>query len=90
MYVYAIYDNVALLHHRPFTERSHQTAVRQLRAEVNRVDPQNLLNQRPQDFRLMHVGTFDEETGELHGVRPELVAECSALLNVNTENDPNA
>lgn len=50
----------------PFVAVNEQIAKRDFVRLVR--DPDSMLFHNPEDFRLMHIGSFDAETGELHGL----------------------
>lgn len=60
-----IVDSAAQAHSQPMTFVSIGVAVRSFTDEVNRVAADNPYYQHPDDYTLMHVADFDEETGTL-------------------------
>lgn len=80
--IYTIFDKVAQTYHRPFFDRTDESCLRNLRQEVNRAAADNPLYQYPKDHAVFHVGTFDEETGEVSSLgQPSKLFECEALVN---------
>lgn len=61
--VCAVRDSAMHAYAAPMFVPSPGVAVRSFTSEVNRVDPQNMLNQHPTDFELWWIAEFDEETG---------------------------
>ncbi|QXP08213.1 MAG: nonstructural protein [Arizlama microvirus] len=65
MKLYAIHDKRAETYYNVMAMPTDAHAVRSFTQEVNREAPENMLNQYPDDFQIVKVGTFDEETGEI-------------------------
>lgn len=61
--VYSVYDIKAEVHGIPFFLHTNGEAVRAFKRLVN--DPQSMPSTAPGDFQLLHLGTFDDSTGEL-------------------------
>lgn len=53
---------------------SRGQAIRSFSDEINRKDPQNMLNQHPEDFDLYHFGTFNTDRGVFDVSDPVQVA----------------
>lgn len=69
----------------PFPARSAIDAKRQIAASFeNSAMRDTPVAKNPEDFRLMHVGSFDDESGEITAVLPLLIAEMSELAPVGT------
>lgn len=82
MRLYALYDKVAQVYHRPFTDKTNESMIRGMKQEVNRAAADNPLYLYPKDHAVYHVGEFDEDTGTLTGLaQPALVAEAETLIN---------
>lgn len=60
---FAIQDMKAELFFPPFFQASKGQATRAFTSLAN--DPQTQISQYPQDFRLVCIGTFDDQVGEL-------------------------
>lgn len=41
--------------------------------------PNTMIAKNPEDFVIVHLGTVDEETGEITGKKPEVIATALAL-----------
>lgn len=63
--VVSVYDTAAQVFGQPFFVPSLAVAVRSVGDETNRAAADNPLYQHPEDFELMHVGTFDDASGKL-------------------------
>lgn len=61
---YAVYDRKALIFNRPFFMPNEATAVR---AFINSCQPETDLAINPEDFVLMRVGSYDDNSGEMVG-----------------------
>lgn len=83
MKLYAIHDKKALTYGPPIPSRSHETALRALREEVNRPDPGNLLYRYPADHSMVYLGDYDVDNGQLTPALGgnQLIAECSTLVD---------
>lgn len=78
--IYTIYDQQAQTYARPMFFPNDATAKRAVGDEVNRHAPDNSLAMHPDDYQLYHLGTFNDDTGELKpNDRPTLVAHCKQL-----------
>jgi hypothetical protein len=65
MFVFSIRDVKADTFGRPFFSHNSDTAKRVFGDEVNRPDPENPLNQHPEDYSLYEIGMFYDNTGRL-------------------------
>lgn len=63
--VYSVYDIKAELYGVPFFMHTNGEAVRAFKRLVS--DPQSLPSTAPGDFQLMHLGTFNDSTGQFSG-----------------------
>lgn len=63
----ATYDNKTLAYSPPFFVRTVAVAVRWWRVRI-KDDENSDLHKAPQDFNLIHLGHFDDETGEFHNI----------------------
>lgn len=72
MNLYTIYDKVAQVYSSPMTQRTHGQASRMLQNEVH--NPQSPIAQHPGDYELWHIGTWDQETGEVQPIQKERIA----------------
>jgi hypothetical protein len=68
-------DRAADAYGRPMFVPSVGVAIRSFSDEVNRQDPDNQLNNHPDDFDLYELGEFDDNTGlfDLHE-QPKLLS----------------
>lgn len=73
LYMYAIKDRATDQFDRPLFFISSGQANRAFSDEVNRQAEQNAIFQHPDDYDLYAIGTFDTDTGETEGQRPELL-----------------
>lgn len=72
MNVYAIRDSKMECFNRPFVMPADGAAVRAFQDEIN--NPQGEMSKHPSDYTLYTVGKFDEDTGELDGSTPLILA----------------
>lgn len=67
---FSILDTKADTFNTPFFMKTTGEAVRAFADLVN--DPQSMINRHPDDFRLFHVGDFDQELGRfVHLEKPQ-------------------
>lgn len=61
--IYSIYDLQIRAYSQPYYSHTNGSALRAFSDHVN--DPQSQPNKHPEDYQLFHLGTFNDETGEL-------------------------
>lgn len=76
----AVRDSVVGGYMRPFFAPAVGAAVRAFIDEVNRAAEDNPMFKHPADYDLFHVGFFDDVSGELVQVVPEMVARGSSSV----------
>ena len=62
--VVAVFDHAVKAYARPFMVRSQGEALRSFIDEVNRKADDNALSRHPEDYELVDLARFDEESGE--------------------------
>lgn len=87
MNLYSIKDTKAEIHQAPWVAKTHVHAMRSFQGEINRADPQNALYNHPMDFQLVHIGTFNEETGELALTKPTVILTGERAAGLETRAD---
>lgn len=80
MQIYSVYDEKSKKYGTPFYQHNGVTAIRSFKMEVNRPDENNVIYRNPEDFTLMHIGEYNEETGEIKGIKPTLVATATSVI----------
>jgi len=84
MKVFAVYDRAAVCFSQPHFLPTEGLAVRAFAQEVNRKDPQNVLNTNPGDFELHLLGEYDPVLGYIKSLdRPKLVIPAAQLVEQN-------
>lgn len=79
--IYSVYDNQTKTFNMPFFAANDPTALRSFKNEANRADAANTIYTNPEDFSLVKLGTFNEDTGEIQPVdKPELIAKALTLV----------
>lgn len=68
----SVYDDKAQFFHPPFYVRTKQEGIRVFSIAVR--DPQSQLSEFPADFKLYHVGNFDDSSGEFETQIPEFIS----------------
>lgn len=71
--VCSIFDLKARIYGRPFFARSEDDAVRSFYNALGDSSTGNQFYTNPEDFRLFHIGNFDENTGYLSGFGDDTV-----------------
>ena len=85
MILFSIYDKRAKVFLVPFPARSEIDAQRQIRASFDSPQMRDTpIAKHPDDFALMVLGTFDDESGVLTCQNPERVSEITSLIPVST------
>lgn len=69
--VHVIKDTITGKYHFPFYSPNEMAAKRTFANAVNQKD--SMLHTYPQDFQLLHVGSFSDETGVLVGIQPVII-----------------
>lgn len=71
--IYNVYciDDLKSVYMAPFIAASDGVAVRDFKLLLSRSDTP--MHAYPSDFRLMHIGTYDDKTGALDSHVPEVV-----------------
>lgn len=80
--VYCIYDSKVKVFEKPIYLRNHGEALRELEDAAN--DEKSKISMYPEDFSLMHLGTYDDEKGvfENRPNAPENLGLASAYKKV--------
>ncbi len=77
----AIRDSKAESFNQPMLHRTLAEAERQFSLHVNEKNPNNFLNQYPEDYDLYKIGSYNEKTGTLEKLdSPVHVAKAISLL----------
>lgn len=73
-FVLSVYDRAAASYGRPLFAAAVGAAMRSFQDEVNRPSEDNPMYKHPEDFDLVEIGTFDDQTGKLVSCEPKVVA----------------
>lgn len=77
--LYSVYDLKARTYDNPFPHENHETALRAFHQAAKSTD--NFLSQYPEDYMLMFVGEFDNQTGRYINVEnPVSLGTAASLL----------
>lgn len=72
--LYSIFDRKMGVYLAPFPSRGDVDATRSLVSGLSHPDVKNTpLGQHPEDFDLVKIGVFNDETGEIGRLGPEIV-----------------
>ena len=87
--MFSIYDTVSKLYARPFFDVNEATAKRNLRVAIR--DPKSGLAENINDYRLYHIGEFDDQSGSFTLVEhsPAYVDNCVNIGGIKVvQHDP--
>lgn len=73
-HVLSVYDRAAATYGRPLFAAAVGAAMRSFQDEVNRAAEDNPMYKHPEDFDLVQIGTFDDQSGRLAAIEPKVVA----------------
>lgn len=79
--IVSVHDMAAGAYGRPIYVLSLGQAIRSFQDEVNRVAPDNDMNRHPEDFRLFHLGIFNDATAYIGNLEegPKLLASAKDM-----------
>ena len=72
--IYSIRDLKIEAYSQPFYSHTHGSALRAFADHVNEAG--SAPNKHPEDFALFHLGTFNDQTGEITGQQPRHIGEA--------------
>lgn len=82
--LYSIYDRKMCVYLTPFPARGEVDATRQISASFSNPQMRETpVVSHPEDFDLVHVGMFDDESGEIERVKPAVVTNLARLARVS-------
>jgi len=83
MVMCSIRDFKSEIYMRPWFAQATGAAIRMFQDEVNRNDPDNMLNRHPADFALYEIGLFDDSEGVVYpyDVKKLLMEGSQATVN---------
>lgn len=70
--VVAVFDSAVGAYGRPVFVPSRGVAIRSFGDEINRSAPDNQMHHHPEDFHMVALATFDEETGMFVNESPQI------------------
>lgn len=80
--MFTIYDRVAKLHNSPFCFNTIGQALREFTTLAN--NPQSTIGQHPEDYTLLEIATFDDNTGlVLPYDKPHLIGSANQYVEVH-------
>ena len=83
--LFSIYDRKMCVYLTPFPARGEVDATRQISASFSNPQMRETpVVSHPEDFDLVHVGLFDDESGEIERVKPALVTNLAPLARVSS------
>lgn len=85
VFVYSVLDRASGFYDRPFVARSDQEAVRSF-GDIAR-DEKHPIGQHPDDYTLMRLGVFDDNTGAIEPQVPEKLFNAAEMLASRPEEE---
>lgn len=76
--IYSIYDVKIAAFSQPYYSHTNGSALRAFADHVN--DPQSQPNKHPEDYQLFHLGSFDDNTGEILATKPAPIGTAAEYL----------
>ena len=84
--VYTIHDLKAGTYHTPMIANTHAEALRKFSDLASSADSN--LHRYPDDYRLLHIGWFDQESGDLEAAEPHTdLGQASQFFQPNPQID---
>lgn len=80
--IYSLFDSAVKSFTQPFFLQSDAAAVRLFQDQVNRKD--SITSNHPDQFTLMHVGSFDDATGCFDSIEPRSLGNGLQYKDVNS------
>lgn len=74
-----VLDKTIGVHAHPFTSHNEGSAIRDFGHAVK--DPASVLSKSPEDFTLIYLGTFDDETGVITPMQHKILAQASQFFS---------
>lgn len=81
--VFSVRDEVAGVFGDPFVQRSHGEAMRTFMDACE--DQKTLLGRHPENFKLMVIGQFDDDTGVIEPVAVDVAMDGGVILDMRKE-----
>lgn len=80
--LYGVYDTKAGRFFPPFLNDNHQTATRAFRSMS--IENDSIISKNPEDFRLMHLGDFDPNDGQIDSLdKPMHICDAISFIQPN-------
>lgn len=74
LFIITVRDRAADVYGQPSYHTSVGAAIRSFADEINRPDPNNMLNKHPGNFDLYQLGVYDDNSGEFECGKPKQIA----------------
>lgn len=78
--IYAVKDLATQAFGNPFTTRAQGEAMRSFIDEANNDPQKSAIAQHPEDYELYKLGEYDDDTGQITAMEPELIARAKDLI----------
>lgn len=76
--MFSVFDVKSATYRTPLFMQREGMAIRAFADLVN--EPDNLVAKHPEDFTLVHVGDFDDETAEIVSQKPRVICTAASLV----------
>lgn len=83
--LYSVHDTLAKIHYMPFQTSAVEIAIRTFADLVN--DEKMAVYKNPEDFNLVMIGTFDDESGTIDPLSPPQFIISAVKLHESYENE---
>lgn len=83
---YTIFDKAAKAFNTPFFMHNKALAIRAFEDNVNAKEENNI-SKHPEHFALMHIGEYDDATGDFTPIKPDLIATAIELKKPTEETE---
>lgn len=77
--LYSVLDSTSRLYLPPFPMRTDKEAIEAFTSAINA--PDSIWKKYPEDYLLMRISTFDDETGIVDPQQPQVVISAQKVLN---------
>lgn len=78
--IYAVKDLAVQAYGTPFFVRAKGEALRSFQDEANKKDGQSAIAAHPEDYELYYIGEYNDESGTISPIVPELIARAKDLI----------
>lgn len=86
--MYSVYDKKTKVYQNPMFSPNRGTAIRDLHDFLHNRGKDTMMAKYPDDYQLTRVGCFDEDLGQVEGLKnPDIICDVNDLLEKEIKND---